>query len=91
VPKGQVIGTNPPGGGQVTVGSTVAVTVSKGPDLVPVPDVTGMSVEAATKKLETSGFTISGVTGSPDRPVVSTSPSAGAMVKRGSAVRLATG
>jgi serine/threonine-protein kinase len=91
VPKGQVIGTNPPGGGQVTVGSTVTVTVSKGPDLVPVPDVTGLSVDAATKKLEAAGFTVSGVTGSPDRPVASTSPSAGATVKRGSAVRLATG
>ena len=90
VPKGQVISTNPPSGTSVVVGSQVTVVVSKGQDLVPVPDVRGQSVLAATQALEAKGFTVSGVIGSPDRPVYVTNPANGALVKRGSAVKLYT-
>jgi serine/threonine-protein kinase len=91
VPKGQVISTNPAAGTSLTIGSTVTVTVSKGPDLVPVTDVHGQSVGAATQALQSAGFTVSGVTGNPLNTVVRTSPASGAMVLRGSAVTLFTG
>ena len=90
VSKGQIVGTNPPAGAQVPTGSAVTVIVSKGPDLVAVPNVRGLSVDAATKALEAQGFTVSGVAGAPDRPVSFTAPAAHALVKRGSAVRLYT-
>jgi serine/threonine-protein kinase len=90
VPKGQVIATNPPAGAQAPNGSAVTVTISKGPDLVVVPSVRNESVDAATRALEAQGFTVSGVVGAPDRPVSFTTPGAGALVKRGAAVRLYT-
>jgi eukaryotic-like serine/threonine-protein kinase len=90
VPKGQVVSTTPPAGTVVTVGAQVTVTVSKGQDLVAVPDVRTMTVAAATSRLEASGFSVSGVVGSPDRPVYVTNPAAGVLVKRGSAIKLYT-
>jgi serine/threonine-protein kinase len=90
VPKGQIVGTNPAAGNQAPTSSAVTVTVSKGPDLVAVPDVRNMSVDVATKVLEAQGFTVSGVAGAPDRPVFVTNPPAHTLVKRGSAVRLYT-
>jgi serine/threonine-protein kinase len=90
VPKGQVISSTPPANSTIAVGTQVTLTVSKGPDLVAVPDVFGSSVAVATRTLEAAGFAVSGVTGSPDRPVTSTTPARGTMVKRGSAVKLST-
>jgi beta-lactam-binding protein with PASTA domain/tRNA A-37 threonylcarbamoyl transferase component Bud32 len=90
VPKGQVIGTNPPPGTAIPVGSTVTVTVSKGPDLVAVPDVSGKSVAAASNALQAAGFTPSGVTGNPLKAVTRTSPAGNAQVLRGSSVALFT-
>jgi serine/threonine-protein kinase len=90
VPKGQIIATSPAAGAQAANGSAVTVTVSKGPDLVAVPNVGSMSVDAATKVLEAQGFAVSGVAGAPDRPVSFTSPAARTLAKRGSAVKLYT-
>jgi serine/threonine-protein kinase len=90
VAKGEIISTNPPAGSQTPNGSAVTVSVSKGPDLVAVPNVRSLSVDAATRALEAQGFTVSGVVGAPDRLVSFTTPAAGALVKRGSAVRLST-
>ncbi|MDQ6616744.1 MAG: PASTA domain-containing protein [Actinomycetota bacterium] len=90
VPKGQVIGTNPSSGSTVQVGTNVTVTVSKGPDLVAVPDVRTLSVQAATKAMQAVGFNVSGVTGDPTRNVTRTSPAGGAQVLRGSSVTLFT-
>ncbi len=90
VQKGQVAATTPPANASAVVGSQVTVIVSKGQDLVAVPDVGNQSVDAATRVLEAAGFSVSEVVGSPDRPVYVTNPAKGAMVKRGSAVKLYT-
>jgi hypothetical protein len=50
-----------------------------------------MSVAAATSKLETLNFAVVGVVGAPDRPVTSTTPPTGTLLKKGSAVKLITG
>ena len=91
VAKGQVIGTNPAAGTQATVGSQVTVLISKGPDLVAVPNVSGQSVAAASQILAQDGFNVTGVTGNPNKPVSSTSPSAGTMAHRGANVQIFTG
>lgn len=58
VPQGRVVGQSPPGGTVMSTGSTVAITVSKGPAAdVTVPNVVGMGEAAAKQKLSSSGFT----------------------------------
>ncbi|MET7382449.1 Stk1 family PASTA domain-containing Ser/Thr kinase [Streptomyces sp. NPDC005526] len=54
--RGQVARQTPDGGGQAAEGDTVTLTVSKGPEMVEVPDVTGDSVDEAKKALEAAGF-----------------------------------
>ena len=87
----QVIGTNPPSGTVLIVGSQVTVVVSKGPRLVSVPNVRGESVGAASQALSNDGFQVSGVTGNPIATVTGTAPSSGAVVRFGSAVQIITG
>jgi serine/threonine-protein kinase len=91
VPKAEVIGTSPPAGSSVVVGSPVTVIVSKGPHLVPVPDVRTYSVGTASQTLSAAGFQVSGVTGNPIATVVGTSPGVGSMAIYGSAVQIITG
>jgi serine/threonine-protein kinase len=91
VAKGSVIGTVPPAGSAVPVGSQVTVVVSKGPHLVLVPNVAGQSVGAASQVLAAAGFQISGVTGNPIATVMSTSPQGGTLAHFGAPVQLITG
>ncbi len=91
VPAGQVIAFSPAAGATVTVGTTVTVAVSKGPQLVAVPKVVGMSVGAASQAISGAGLSVSGVTGNPLSTVVATNPAPGQSVRVGSAVQLTTG
>jgi beta-lactam-binding protein with PASTA domain/serine/threonine protein kinase len=90
VPKGQVIGTQPPGGTSLTVGSQVTVLVSKGPDLVAIPSVQGDTVPQATQVLNAAGFAVTVNNASSNATVKGTNPQAGTMVPRGSNVTLIT-
>jgi serine/threonine-protein kinase len=56
-PQGQVLETDPAGGVSIPQGSTVTVTISKGP--VEVPDVVGLNRSDAVKQLVDAGFTYS--------------------------------
>lgn len=58
VEAGHVISQNPPDKTQLFRGDTVTLTVSKGPELLPVPNVYGTNVKAATKALEDAGFVV---------------------------------
>ena len=91
VAKGQVISLSPAPGATVVVGTTVTVTVSKGPHLVPVPNLSGQSVGAAAQSLSGQGFTVNGVSGNPLGTVTGTRPAAGTQVLYGSAVTIVTG
>jgi serine/threonine-protein kinase len=84
-PKGQVT-TQDPKGGQLPVGSTVTITVSKGPHLYDVPDVTGESVEQARRVLADAGFQARVIGGS--HQVIQQIPGAGAKERRGTTVTL---
>jgi serine/threonine-protein kinase len=57
VPDGSIIAQSP-GPGTVHRGDTISFVVSKGPPLVTVPDVTGMSVKDARKTLQRAGFKV---------------------------------
>ncbi len=56
VPKDSVIDQDPEPGFQGTAGQKVNLTVSRGPEIVPVPTVTGMSQADAVAELTSKGF-----------------------------------
>ena len=57
VAEGDVISQSPTAG-PLFKGDTVELVVSKGPELVEVPRVIAMGVEAATERLESLGFQV---------------------------------
>ncbi len=57
-PAGTIIGQEPAAGAMYRPGQTVIVRVSTGPQLVPVPNVIGMSVQQATQALQAAGFQV---------------------------------
>jgi serine/threonine-protein kinase len=90
VPKDQVISTAPAAGASVARGGRVTVTVSKGPDMVAVPDISGKSVQDATTVMQQAGLQIGNVFGPPNKKVFLTDPPAGTQVHRGSSVNVYT-
>jgi serine/threonine-protein kinase len=89
VPQGTVI-SNSPNSGTAPKGSTVTLTVSKGPDVVPVPDVTNKKPDEATKILKAAGFKVDRQDApfGPGHRVYATDPGPGTKVKRGSTVTI---
>jgi eukaryotic-like serine/threonine-protein kinase len=90
VPVGHVITTQPGPGTMATVGDRVSVLVSKGPQLIDVPDVRGDTVDQANARLTADGFTVSGVNGSPSARVTGTNPAQGTPLRKGSPVQINT-
>jgi eukaryotic-like serine/threonine-protein kinase len=90
VTAGNVVSTSPAAQQPVPKGGNVKVTVSKGPDLVAVPNVSGMSVQQAQSTMQQAGLSVANVFGPPDKKVFTTDPPAGSQVKRGSSVNLYT-
>ncbi len=56
--KGRVATQTPEEGSEAAEGDTVTLTLSKGPEMVEVPDVVGASVDDAKSLLEQSGFEV---------------------------------
>jgi eukaryotic-like serine/threonine-protein kinase len=56
--KGMVAEMSPGAGKQAGTGDTVTLTLSKGPEMIEVPDVVGDSVDDAKQKLEDAGFEV---------------------------------
>jgi len=90
VEPGRVVSTNPGAGQKAPFGSTVKVSVSKGPEEITVPDVTKKTVEQATSILTAAGLKVGEVLQPRNGrgTVFFTNPAAGAKVKRGSSVTL---
>jgi beta-lactam-binding protein with PASTA domain/tRNA A-37 threonylcarbamoyl transferase component Bud32 len=91
-----VLSQNPKGGTQVDSGTTVALTVSKAPSQVAVPDVTGEDAPAAIASLCGQGFAIdqqSRDVSTPDGDgvVLEQTPAGGKKVKKGSKVTIVVG
>jgi eukaryotic-like serine/threonine-protein kinase len=57
-PSGTITGQEPAAGSLYQQGETVVVNVSTGPAEANVPDVIGMSVQAATQQLQAAGFKV---------------------------------
>jgi serine/threonine-protein kinase len=88
VPVGQVVDTNPPANSLALRGTQVTVHVSQGPQPVTVPNVTGLTVEAASQALTAVGLVPDVQNYGPGKPVQSQSPATGTTVKKGSTVTL---
>lgn len=91
VPVGQVMDVNPKGASQAARDSNVTVTVSKGPELVPIPaTIKGVSPQQAAQILQGLGLSVTGIQGSPLAPVTNSNPAIGTPVKKGTTVVLIT-
>ena len=91
VPLGSVISQDP-ASAQAPKGTSIALVISKGPPPVGVPDVTGRTEAAATKKLKAAGFTVTPETGFSDSVargrVISSTPAGGVDAPFGSDIKL---
>jgi serine/threonine-protein kinase len=87
VPRGKVISQNPPDG-ELQPGETVSIVVSLGPPEFPMPNVVGMSRDAAVAKLQDLGLevSVSIVPGHSGTRVVFQEPASGATVHAGDTV-----
>jgi serine/threonine-protein kinase len=86
VEEGLVIATNPGPAAEVERGSTVAMAVSKGPDLVTVPDVAGRILSEATRLLRAVGLIPDQAIGPAEGAPFATDIPAGRQIRRGSSV-----
>ncbi|WP_371659311.1 Stk1 family PASTA domain-containing Ser/Thr kinase [Streptomyces sp. NBC_00280] len=93
VQRGTVISTDPKVGERIRVNDTVTLTISLGPETVPVPQVTGLRLDKARALLKRNGLEPGMVTREfseevPRGSVISTSPVSGTERRAGSAIAL---
>ena len=91
ISSGDVMEQDPASNTTLQVGGTVTLTVSKGADMVTVPDLTGKTQAAAQSALTADGLTLGKVSQSPSDDVekgnvMSQGTDSGTSVKRGSTV-----
>lgn len=82
VPRGAVISTDPAPGKRIRSNGTVTLTVSRGPQQVPVPRVTGHALATARQEITDAGLAPGTVTRTfsddvPNGQVISTDPAGG--------------
>jgi serine/threonine-protein kinase len=98
VPEGSVIRMDIPAGQVVVPGDTIALTVSRGPELVRIPNVENLEVSVAKDILEEMEFVVvvraqeqvNPPEGNTRTVVTSMDPSAGQQVPKGSTVEIRT-
>ncbi|MEV7779139.1 Stk1 family PASTA domain-containing Ser/Thr kinase [Kitasatospora sp. NPDC088351] len=93
VPAGQIISSDPGVGARARKSDAVAVSVSRGPKRIAVPDVTGKSAEQAAAALSGVQLARGGVTETyddtvPEGSVISSSPAAGQRLPENTPVSL---
>ena len=92
VASGTVFKQTPEGGTQAVKGSVVSYVVSRGTELIQVPDVTGKSQSSATSTLQKAGFKVSVRESTSDKvdkgSVMSQNPPSGVSVAKGSTVSI---
>lgn len=90
VPAGQIVEQSPEAGATAHRGDVVTVTVSKGPETVAMPELTGKQFDQAKKELEALGLTATreNVLGGLFGTVRQQSVPAGEQVRKGTAVVL---
>jgi eukaryotic-like serine/threonine-protein kinase len=91
-PAGQVVAQNPPSGEVVDEGTTVVLRVSKGKQVVTVPDVLDQTEASARSELQAAGFEVQAVQApsdsTPEGFVSAQSPDPGTEAPKGSTVTI---
>jgi beta-lactam-binding protein with PASTA domain len=90
-PKGTVVAQAPDGGARLSQGATVALTISAGKPKLGVPNVVGLPIATAVKKLQADGLESNQrvvFASAPPGRVTAQRPPAGAAVKKGATVAL---
>ncbi len=91
VPEGRAIGTDPGAGTEISAGSTVKLTISRGSNKVEVPDVVGLDDQQALSILsdaELGGNVVQRDDDAPAGQVVGQSPGPGRLVRPGAQVTI---
>jgi len=93
VPKGKVIDSDPSGGGKVRKNGTVYVTISGGQERIKVPELLGLTLDAATTTLSKANLKLGSTSTSFSATVdtgliISSNPPAGSDAKKNSLVSL---
>jgi len=91
IPAGVVVSQHPDAGSTVAPGSSVDLTVSSGPTLIPAPDVRNLSIDDATAKIRGAGLTPNLTyvqTGDGTGTVLDENPAPGTGVRRGDGIAL---
>jgi serine/threonine protein kinase len=83
-----VVANQSPSIGKASRDSTITLQVSKGPDLITVPDVTGMQRDAAVAQIEALGLKTNVTRFGGGKQVHAQNPSGGSKVRKGTVVRL---
>ena len=91
VPSGFIVSQDPAPGASIERGATVNLTISKGTEVVLLPDLVGMSLDQARRTLQDLGVTLREVIQEPrdDVPpgqIVAMTPAAGTQIQHGDAV-----
>lgn len=87
--EGKVMSQSPNAGQKADKGSTVTIIVSNGSGLVEVPNVVGMTYEAAKAALQSAGFNVA--TSGSGNKVVSQNPLSGNKIAKGSTITITLG
>lgn len=92
-PVGSIASTDPKASTPVPIGATVTVHISKGPEPIEVPNLSGSDVDTARTQLEDLGLNVGEVTEEFDPnvaedAVISSDPGPGTSLKRGEKVNL---
>jgi beta-lactam-binding protein with PASTA domain len=90
--RGMVVAQAPQGGARLSQGGTVALTVSGGKPKLAAPEVVGMPIAVAVKRLQAAGLKSKQrviFASAPPGRVISQRPAAGTAVKKGATVALA--
>ncbi|HEY2935306.1 MAG TPA: PASTA domain-containing protein, partial [Gaiellaceae bacterium] len=95
-PAGTVLAETPPASSSATKGSTITLSVSKGPTSAQVPDVTSQDPDTATATLEANGFKVQRTPTDVNDPnldntVVNQDPPGGTQAKLGATVTIEVG
>ncbi len=92
-PRGAVIATDPAAGKTLELPATVSITLSQGPSVVQLPDLTGRTLADARSTLEQLGLKLGASTRDtssfmPENTILSQSPKPGTTVSAGASVSL---
>jgi serine/threonine-protein kinase len=93
LPRGAVVGSDPPPGDSLQLPAIVRITISQGPAALQLPDLTGRTVGDARSTLEQLGLHVGAISRDtssfqPENTVLSQSPAPGNLVPAGSSVSL---